>query len=89
MSSAAHAAHHLGGGNTQTTEMPASDSLHERRHLPPLPSKVRADIKCPSCKSPKIRYSASPSPVDEIVGVFGWKALRCHSCYAKFRKFGV
>ncbi len=52
----------------------------------PLPRRVRTGIKCPSCRSPKVRFSASFTTIDGLLGVFGMRALRCHSCYKKFHR---
>lgn len=52
----------------------------------PLPKRVRTGIKCPSCRSPKVRFSASFTTIDGILGMIGMRALRCHSCYNKFHR---
>lgn len=52
----------------------------------PLPKRVKSGIKCPSCKSPQVRFSASFTVVDGFLNILGMRALRCHSCYNKFHK---
>ncbi|HZO51491.1 MAG TPA: hypothetical protein VFB63_02180 [Bryobacteraceae bacterium] len=52
----------------------------------PLPKRVQTGIKCPSCKSPQIRYSNSFTVIDGLLGMIGMRALRCHSCYNKFHR---
>ena len=48
--------------------------------------RVQTGIKCPHCKSPKIRFSASFTVLDGFLSIVGMRALRCHSCYHKFHR---
>jgi len=52
----------------------------------PLPKRVKAEVKCPKCRSPRIRFSSSFTALDGLLGIIGLRALRCHSCYNKFHK---
>jgi len=84
MSPATPMAAHLGGSLPHAAEAEAAAPAIPRQQLPP---RVKGRVKCPCCKSPKIRYSASIGPFDGLVSLFGLRALRCHSCYTKFHKF--
>lgn len=84
MSPATPIAAHLGGTLPQAGGAETAAAAASRQHLPP---RVKSSVKCPCCKSPKIRYSASIGLFDGLAGLLGLRALRCHSCYAKFHKF--
>lgn len=84
MSPATPIAAHLGGSLPRPSRAEAATATVSRQQLPP---RVKGRVKCPCCKSPKIRYSASIGVLDGVIGLLGMRALRCHSCYAKFHKF--
>lgn len=49
--------------------------------------KGRHRIWCTRCGSPYIRGSHRSSPLDWLMRPFGIQAFRCHTCYARFRRF--
>lgn len=51
-----------------------------------MPQRIKTGLKCPSCKSPNIRYSSTFTVIDGFLGMIGMRALRCHSCYTKFHR---